>query len=209
MKNKNIMHMVIDLETTGLPDEQAKGSGGRYFPYTETVKYRNARIVSIAWIILDAELNETRREYHVIKPVGYTIPEEATRIHGISQEEAIETGLELDDVMRDLYDSICNCKFFVAHNVQFDRNILLSELSRQPSTHALMHKLRFMKTWCTMYKGRDFMKIKKMPRLAELHAHCHPAEPLMKNAHNALADTEHCAMCYRAMLASAVASLVV
>lgn len=78
---------IIDTETTGLPlDMNAPVDDLDNWP----------RIVGIAWQTWD-EVSEGCFELetevdHIIKPEGFRIPAEVTRIHGISHEHASAVG---------------------------------------------------------------------------------------------------------------------
>ncbi len=190
------MHIVIDLETTGLPCQKPSPFRG-YYPYTQVSRYESSRIVSICWIVLDDDFKETVRTYHVIKPDGFSIPIESTRIHGISHDEAVNIGVSIEQVIRELHQAAKNCRYFVAHNVHFDRNVLLSELHRY-NANATLNKIKYLKTYCTMKNGRPYTALRKMPKLTELYKSIHNEE--MTNAHNALDDAVHCCKCYTYMM---------
>ena len=51
------------------------------------------RIVTIAWICTDRNLVPLAKRYAVITPDGFAIPAEASRIHGITQQYALEHGV--------------------------------------------------------------------------------------------------------------------
>lgn len=183
------MHIVFDLETSGLASANAD--------YADISKYDSARIVSIAWIVLDKDLTEVKREYHVIKPNDFVIPDAAIAIHGITNEQALQHGEHINDVMYAFYSSTRGCKFLVSHNTRFDRNVLLSELCRQKLCKVL-DKFRWLKTYCTMQNGRRLLRLPKVPRLGELYNTLY-GQPMV-DAHNAEADAHHCALCYKRLL---------
>lgn len=191
------MYFVFDLETTGLPRKASCDSSAQLKPcYEDLEKFKSARIVSIAWLVLDKSHQEVSSEYHVIKPIGYVIPKESTKIHGITHDHAAENGIMLSEVVDRilLVLSKYGCKFIVSHNIQFDRNILLSELYRG-NFKSLLCKLSKLKQYCTMQHGKVRMNIKKYPKLGELYGFLTKKE--MNNAHNALFDTLHCAECFK------------
>jgi hypothetical protein len=58
------MYLILDTETTGVAP--------------------TARIVSISWAVYDESAAELVLAHHIIIPEGFTIPVEASAIHGIS-----------------------------------------------------------------------------------------------------------------------------
>jgi DNA polymerase III epsilon subunit-like protein len=194
------MHLVFDLETTGLlpKTQQADGVRPRISSYKSISKYNKVRIVSIGWVVLDASLSEVERHYYVVKPRVH-IPISSTRIHGISNKQAKEVGVEIQEVLRKLEQSMTGCKFLVAHNLLFDKMVMLSELYRHRAKKCMDYLFK-MQHYCTMLHGQKMLKCRKFPRLAELYEHC-SGTPLT-NAHNALEDTLHCCACYKTLRSS-------
>jgi DNA polymerase III epsilon subunit-like protein len=66
----------------------------------------------------------------IIKPVGFTIPADASRIHGISTEKAIEEGNALLPVLQEFQALITETEYLVAHNISFDEKIVGAEFLR-------------------------------------------------------------------------------
>lgn len=190
-------HFVFDLETTGLPVRCPRNV---YHSFKRLSKYKTSRIVSLSWIVLNDDLQETERKYFVVKPAGFTIPAEATRIHGITNEEATKTGRDLLATLREMESSFARCDKVVAHNLAFDLNILLSELYRAKMLPAISHLLK-VTHYCTMMEGMKHMKVRKFPKLSELYGFLHE-NTAMPNAHNALYDAVHCCECYKKLVAT-------
>lgn len=183
------MEFFFDTETTGLPERSGKYG---YPVYTASDKYAKARIVSISWMI-------TRRQqlvsqaYYVIKPEGFVIGEDSTAIHGISQEDALRSGVSFKVVAGALKEALKGCMSLVAHNIDFDYHVLLSELHRGgfPDVINVVKKLNLV---CTMKKGREMLKMRAYPKLAVLYKALYGED--MENAHNAQYDTFYCYKCY-------------
>jgi len=165
--------MFFDTETTGLPkcrDQAYKAPGN--WPH----------IVSIAWIIPGQ-----KKEYFLIKP-QWEIPQESTKIHGITYEHAMKEGHDLKEVL-DKFWSDLGHKPLIAHNVEFDTNVLVN---------AEMWDLRrpypsIKKTYCTMELTRNILKLPgykgyKSPKLSELYEFIFKKKP--EGIHNSLKDTE-------------------
>ena len=89
-------YIVFDVETTGLPK--------RNVHYTEFNKWPH--IVQFAWVIVDKKYNKTERSF-IIKPDNYTIPQESTAIHRITNEIAHSSGIDIKQVLKTF---ISDCK---------------------------------------------------------------------------------------------------
>lgn len=179
--------LVLDIETTGLP--QTKGYNNYYSP-KEIQKYNSSRIVSIAL------LNDEIEHYHIIKPIDFTIKN--SHFHGISQENALKKGISLQEFFGpSILRSIEKSDFILGHNIDFDINVLLSELYRQ-ELYGIYYLLEKKNRKCSMKMGKDYFKLQKMPKLVELYFtfFYKPFE----NQHNALSDARACYDCYKKML---------
>ena len=106
------MNLFIDTETTGLPRWGVQ-----------------PRIVSIAWIVADAPTQHRSLKSMIVKPHGFLIPDEASRIHGITTARANREGIALDAVLGQLARDVETYKpeRVVAHNLGFDRPIVEAE----------------------------------------------------------------------------------
>lgn len=195
-------YMVLDLETTGLP--KTKGFG-RYYEPSDLAMYETSRIVSIAWMILDSNLEEKEKEYFIVKPNNFNISNQSISIHGITEAYAHENGIQLKDIVNVLEKTLNSYTDIeiVAHNVNFDTNILLSELFRSGSMD-LYDKFMSLKRFCTMKHGKDIMQCSKFPRLGELYFFLLQKE--LTNAHHALSDVESCAKILKNILMNSSSS---
>ena len=178
--------LFLDTETTGLPKERNKNG------LQEPNNWPD--IVSVAWSVYEGtELKKTM--YSIIKPDGWVIPEESTKIHTITTEYALEHGRPLKDVLEELKSDLASVHTFVAHNVQFDKNVLLSAYAWRLKTNPWAF-------WpvndvCTMIRSegelklpskfRDSMKYKS-PTLKELYYDTFHEE--LVNAHSSKDDME-------------------
>lgn len=184
------MYFVFDTETSGLPSK-------RNAKYTDHDAYSSCRVVSIAWTILNAEFVVESEVYFVIKPKGFVIPDEAIAIHGITNEVAIATGYEFEAIAHVLEADLKRCNTLVAHNLFFDFGVVLHELhliGRSDLVDAFFNMARC----CTMFMGKQHLKVSKFPKLAELYSALFNGASF-ENAHNALGDTKACADCFCVM----------
>jgi len=67
-----------------------------------------------------------KKEYHIIKPEGWTVPAAASKIHGITQEKAVAEGKPLANVLEAFRLDCESANFLVAHNLFFDRNVIFN-----------------------------------------------------------------------------------
>ncbi len=190
----------IDLETTGLPTTI---SFYKYYGYDQLKKYEKSRIIQIAVKIVEYSEGKERivaTHDYIIKPDGFKVAN--TKFHGITQEIAEEQGTGFVTVMERIKGDLLTCDVFVAHNVLFDKNVLLSELFRY-NLHDLVRKIDSMKEFCTSSNCDGITKLQcgygtKQPKLGELYKFLFKSEP--KNLHNALADVDTCIACFNEML---------
>ncbi len=180
------MYLFYDTETTGLPrNYNAPLSDSKNWP----------RMVQIAWLVTDETGDELERYDYIIKPEGFTIPNRATRIHGISTEKAMNEGILLDSVLYEFAAAIDKVEKLIAHNFDFDAKIVGAEFIRKRIKNQLFEK-PFI---CTMKSTTKFCEIPgpygyKWPTLSELHQKLFGTE--FEEAHNAMVDVNACARCF-------------
>ncbi|MGB8765657.1 MAG: 3'-5' exonuclease [Burkholderiales bacterium] len=180
------MYLFFDTETTGIPKNyKAPASDSRNWP----------RLVQLAWLLVDKDGNEQKSVEHIIKPNGFSIPADAARIHGITNEVAAQKGVELKLALEQITADFAGAKILIAHNMSFDEKILGAELLRT----GFANQVESMKRKCTMLASVDLCAIpgnygNKWPKLQELYKKLFQQE--FADAHNALADVRACAKCY-------------
>jgi DNA polymerase III subunit epsilon len=180
------MYLFFDTETTGIPRNYKA-------PVTDVDNW--PRIVQIAWLLADDAGAEISSAEYLVRPAGFRIPAEATRVHGITTEEALERGAELGAVLEGIVAEIQRSAVLVAHNMAFDEKILGAELLRL----GRVNELATRKRECTMQSSTNYCRIPgkfgyKWPTLAELHQKLFGEG--VSGAHRALADVRACARCY-------------
>jgi DNA polymerase III epsilon subunit-like protein len=149
--------LFIDLETTGKP---VKNGYNSYYPYKDLKKYDNSRIIQIAMLLYEKTTVDEKEEYVLIKEYDYIIkPDNFTitnhHIHGIDQDTANLVGLEFKDVIKKISPYL-EADYFVAHNVNFDKNVLLSELYRYKEYDDIK-KIQAQKIYCTCENTKQFL----------------------------------------------------
>ena len=185
-----MFHLIFDTETTGLPKNwNAPLSDVENWP----------RLVQLSFIISDGK--DSREFDFTIKPEGFEIPVEASNIHGISTEKALEEGVDLKLALSIFRAMLNVADVVVAHNISFDKAIMGAEYHRQGIGEAFEARLASKKQFCSMKESTALCAIigshgggNKWPKLIELYRHLFNED--FSDAHNSLADTRACARCY-------------
>lgn len=171
----------FDTETTGLP--KAAGTPLDQCPF----------IVQIAAILVDDEHGEVASFNTIIKPDGWTIPDDVAEIHGITTEKAEAFGIPARVAMAAFSQIARRADEVVAHNIQFDLKLVAYECERASAPHVLGEKPQF----CTMAATTDICKLPgrypgkfKWPKLIEAHQHLFNEG--FDGAHDALVDVRAC-----------------
>lgn len=178
--------IAIDIETTGLPSRMG---WNKYFSPEQTRYYDQSRVISLAIV------SDDFTKYSLIRPLG-TFKNNliAFETHGISEEKIKAEGMSLQEFFTgEVIHILKNAKFIVAHNVQFDLNVLRSDLIRSDLTD-VSDILKNARSFCTMEEGKKFMGNYKSPRLTELYSKLFHED---FEAHNALEDAKASFRCYK------------
>lgn len=162
---------------------------------TETtgIDVNNDRVVELAWVLATSDGETVLEDSRLIIPDGFEIPEESSRIHGITTDLAREEGEDLFDVLADFFRDMKGADLLVGHNLLFDQKIIKRECARIGITTTPFNKPLF----CTMVNSTVFCKIPrangsgfKFPKLSEAYEIIVNADLI--DCHDALVDTEGC-----------------
>ena len=189
------MALFFDTETTGLPLKRPFPNGKRpknKSNYRDLVAFDTARLVSLAW-----QLGEDGPLQHFfVQPLDFVIPPEATAIHGISQEQAMTQGISFSEGIARFLADIAQAQVLVAHNLDFDKAIIKSELLRASATSLPKVPRHF----CTMREACTRLGLVRWPRLANLYRMLTGQEPDSAKLHTASYDVQLCCACYTLLL---------
>jgi DNA polymerase III epsilon subunit-like protein len=180
------MYLIFDTETTGLPVRRgASASDFSAWP----------RMVQLAWEAFDGRGAQTDARSFVIRPVGFTIPKDAEKVHGISTELATRTGVPIQEALAPFVEALGAASVVVAHNFSYDAGVLGAEFYRLHRTDPFRGKTSV----CTMQSATEYCGIPgprgcKWPTLSELHFKLFGKR--LAEAHNAVADVSACAKCF-------------
>jgi DNA polymerase III subunit alpha len=183
------MYLIFDTETTGLPKNWKA-------PISDLDNW--PRAVQIAWQLHDENGRLIEHKDFLIKPIGFDIPYDAERIHGISTQLANVQGHHFEDVLDEFELVLAKASFVVGQNIGFDINIMGAELLRGNRTTDL-NSFSILDT-CTE-KTAELLKLPggrggkfKLPTLTELHHYLFDSP--FGEAHNATADVEATTRCF-------------
>lgn len=184
-------YLFFDTETTGLPPRDLEDSS-----YDQIDVW--PRLVQIGWIVTDENGNTIKRRSEIIRPEGFIIPKDASDVHGITTEKAMQTGVPIGKVLREIYDDMLHVKLLVAHNFGFDHKILGAEFYRKNIDTNIIDDKEHI---CTMLSTTNYCELLpirfgeyKWPKLEELHHKLFGCT--FSDAHDALADVEATKKCF-------------
>ena len=179
------MYLFFDTETTGLPRNWKA-------PLTDLDNW--PRMIQVAWILSDDRGKRIESADFIIRPENFVIPLGASRVHGITTEQAINEGEALDKVLNLFNEMVEKAGFIVAHNMSFDEKIVGAEFLRKGIRSSFDQKTKL----CTMQSATDYCRLSgpygyKWPKLSELHIKLFGKD--FEGAHDASVDinaTEKC-----------------
>ncbi len=180
------MYLFFDTETTGLPKNWRA-------PVTNVENW--PRLVQLAFLSFDSKGTQLSSGDYIIKPDGFVIPPDASRIHGITTERAVQEGKPLLTTLEYFSKLVREAEILVAHNMSFDEKIVGAELIRAGMPNDLPSKQRI----CTMEKTTNFCAIEgpygyKWPKLVELYYKLFGKK--FREEHNAAIDIQATAQCF-------------
>tara|TARA_X000000368_G_C23028102_1_gene711203 strand:+ start:561 stop:1196 length:636 start_codon:yes stop_codon:yes gene_type:complete len=175
--------IIFDVETTGLPKK-------RNAPFTDFENWPH--IVQISWLVFNDKNREIEsiNDYIVKLPGDMEIPEDSIKIHGITNEKMRTEGVNILDVLMEFKKDLSGCDIMVAHNLEFDTNIISVEMLRNDLRNAIYY-FRGTK-YCTMRETKKLFR--RWPKLVDLHKKYFKITP--KNLHNSLIDVYVCFRCF-------------
>lgn len=128
----------------------------------------------------------------IIKPDGWTIPEDAARVHGISTEHAEANGIPIA-IALSVFNRLAGlADLVVAHNFAYDDTVVQAEFARIGRVSPHVSKNSFD----TMLASTEIVKLPskrggyKFPKLIEAYKFFFGKE--FDGAHNAMVDVDAC-----------------
>lgn len=182
------MYIFFDTETTGLPRNWNS-------PPSDVDNW--PRIIQLAFIVYNRDRRPFLTYNQLIKPDGWEVPNgEFWQKHGFTQEKCEKEGVPIAQALSIFLKAYETCQVAVAHNMNYDFNVLAAEMIR-----AGVRSDKRVKKECTMIQGTDLMKMPspkgkgfKYPKLEELHNFLF--QKGFEGAHDALNDVTATSKCY-------------
>lgn len=178
-------YFAFDTETTGLPVGRAKPTP------LNVDNWNNCRMLSMAIVEFDENHEILSTTYEIVKPDGFEV--DATHIHGITEEMAIEKGLPFETIYKMITDTITTTPKMVGHNIQFDINVLQAEAIRRGLDQTALNTIEPI---CTLKMAKQLFL--KPSKLTILYKSLFGED--FDGAHNALNDTIAAGMVYKKLL---------
>jgi DNA polymerase III subunit epsilon len=180
------MILFFDTETAGLPKNWKA-------PHTDTANW--PRMVQLAWLVYTLDGKQVTGGNYIIRPEGFTIPIEASNIHRITTQRGLSEGVALQEVMSQFALALSTCTHVVAHNINFDKNIVGAEFIRANINHPLFERNHI----CTMQATTNFCALPgnwgyKWPTLSELYHKLF--NEYFDEAHDGFVDVSATAKCF-------------
>jgi len=117
--------LIFDTETTGLLPKQQTLCYGNFneFPH----------IVQLSYVFYDTVEQGiiSMKDYIIKVPSSVTIPEESIKFHGITNEISYSNGEPIELVLDDFMTLFQQSDRVIAHNLEYDKTMILVELMRQ------------------------------------------------------------------------------
>lgn len=190
--------LVFDTETTGLPEK-------RDTSIFETDKW--PYIVQLSFLLYDVTNNHLLELEDLIINCDIDIPEEATKIHGITTNISRIKGIHINTALDVFDNALKKADVVVGHNISFDKRLYMVETIRKNRTQYFTKNKIRKQEYCTMKEGKQLCKIEKTsqsgekyykyPTLTELYLHLFKKQP--QGVHNSLNDILACFRCYYMM----------
>lgn len=206
--------LVFDTETTGLLP--TKNHQTRTYPPVEDYPHI-LQLCFVVYHVPTQTVEETYNEYIRVDD-AVTISPVITDITGITRELCCTRGVAVADALAAFYRAYQRCGVLVAHNIRFDKEVLMAEMEREhdamvargcdvPTTlfHYLYMRMNRVESVCTMLQGvrvpdpATGAAVSKWPKLAELHQRLFGTVP--QGLHDARVDVMACLRCYLEMRA--------
>lgn len=204
-QNKINFIMAFDTETTGLfPKTNQEYSS--ILDYPAEILNAYPYITQLSFILFDYGTEKIVYSFnsYIRIPQDVKISDKITELTGVTREKC-DAGMLMEDALEIFYKASTYCNTIVAHNIWFDKNMILVECNRNKENFKNYDYMRKMFNYydnpirvrCSMKSGFQYLNLKKWPRLAQLHELLfnETVESYNIPLHNALVDTLVCLRC--------------
>lgn len=105
---------IFDTETTGLVRWDMPSTASQ-----------QPSLCEVACSLVDLTTRETWNSMSlIVRPDGWTIPQGASNVHGITTEKALKYGVALENVVYLFRDMVATADYLICHNSRFDRIVM-------------------------------------------------------------------------------------
>lgn len=192
--------LFFDTETTGLPDFKAPSDSPQQ-PY----------VTQIAAELCVEETGEVLSSINfLIKPEGWTVPEDVAALTGITTEKCEKYGFPIAAILPLFMNMWKQSTVRVAHNESFDMRIIRIAMMRDEAFKHHADAWKAGSRFCTCDASKMIvnlppspkmvqagMNTPKAPKLTEAYLHFFGEE--LDGAHNAMVDVHGCKRVYYAL----------
>jgi DNA polymerase-3 subunit alpha len=218
--------MIFDTETTGLftpkknPISNAAAADSNVHPLAtdQTVIEQKPYITQLSMIVYDMNEKKICQVFnsYIKIPSNVPISEESMKITGITRELCETKGIDICKALEVFFQFYKSSDCVVAHNLEFDKRMILTELERNyhhfggndqmlNMFNPIFERLNNIDQYCTMRgsskycniltsKDGALRKFPKYPKLNEFYQKLFNEEPT--NLHDSLVDTLVCMRCF-------------
>ena len=196
--------LFFDTETNGLPKSWHAS------PYN-TANW--PVVLTLAWQIWNvpadgAGATVVSKGDYLVQPAESVVwDSEAEKIHGIKREHAVAHGRPASEVFPEFMNIVRGVDLIVAHNVHFDKTVVICEAVRLNPSFRMDWWPRF--EYCTCENTKTLCALPpptgkpvrpsdpyKKPKLVELYRCLFPSAPADFPFHSAVGDTECLTQCF-------------
>lgn len=189
--SKPSLIICYDTETSGLPSKH-------YCVPLDTQPH----IVQLAAVLVDDAGQEWASMNVIIKPEGWTIPDDVAKIHGITQAIAESVGIPIVSALSMFVNLAKKADRHIAHNKQFDDKLIDFEMQRigrqwvavPGSVDTMIEAAPIVNLPPTPAMVRAGRNNPKSPKLEECIQHFFGES--LDGAHDALVDVRACLRVY-------------
>lgn len=190
--------LFVDTETCGLPNDRLPDDHEAQPP-----------LVQLGCLLVDEDNGAEMATLElIVRPDGYTIPDSAAKVHGITTPLALAAGVPLSLVIPAYVHLRARAAKIVAHNAEFDLKIMRMAIARLGKPVSLPGPALYE---CTADMSTPILNLPPTERMVRagygnkpkratlMEAHEYFLGEKFEGAHGALADVRACARVYFAM----------
>ena len=174
-------YIAWDTETTGLPMARTRATPDNID------NFKHCRMLSLALVKYTSSGREVSSYHGIVYPADFEV--KATEIHGITPEHAMAVGKPFRQIYDTFIETTRGIDILVAHNSQFDEDVLFSECYRHGLSVEPFKRMRFV---CTLDMTKTVF-LRNM-KLGVLYKEVFNEE--LEGAHDALNDSRACGRVY-------------